>query len=206
MKFYNVSTLCEKIDLKVFDIIRKNERICPVEKAGHLESRFRKWAQNPNKILRNYVKEGMTALDLGCGSGFFSIPMAEIVGESGKLIAVDVQGGMLEKLKNKIKGKEIEKRIMLHNNEKDEIGISEKADFILAFYVLHEVPNQNKFLEEIYAILKTNGNFFLVEPKLFHVSKKAFKETERKAISIGFSPIERPRIFLSRAILFTKPI
>jgi len=184
----------------------KNERICPVEKAGHLESRFRKWGQNPNKILRNYVKEGMTALDLGCGGGFFSIPMAEIVGESGKLIAVDVQEGMLEKLKNKIKGKEIEKRIMLHKNEEDEIGISEKADFILAFYVLHEVPNQNKFLEEIYAILKPNGNFFLVEPKLFHVSKKAFKETERKAISIGFSPIERPRIFLSRAILFTKPI
>jgi len=204
MKSYTASTLSEKNRFKVFDIMGKNERICPVEKAGHLESRFRKWSQNPNKILRNYVKEGMTALDLGCGVGFFSIPMAEMVGESGKLIAVDVQEGMLEKLKNKIKGKEVEKRIMLHKNEEDEIGISEKTDFILAFNVLHEVPNQNKFLEEIYAILKTNGNFFLVEPKLFHVSKKAFKETERKAISIGFSPIEKPRIFLSRAILFTK--
>lgn len=182
-----------------------NDRVCPVEKAGHLESRLRKWTQNPEKIFGSYVREGLTALDLGCGTGFFSIPMAEMIGESGRLIAVDVQEGMLEKFRDKIRGKDIEKRITLIRNEEDRIGISEEVDFILAFYVLHEVPDQNRYLEEIYAILKPKGNFLLVEPKMFHVSKRDFKATENEAVAIGFSPIERPRIFLSRAILFSKP-
>lgn len=180
------------------------DRLFPVKEAGHLDSKFRKWAQNPEKILKNVVKEGMIALDFGCGTGFFTIRIAEMVGESGKVIAVDVQEGMLEKLRGKIKGGEIEKRIMVRKNEKDKIGISEKVDFVLAFYVLHEVTTPNQILEEIYSILKPNGHLFLVEPKLFHVSKKAFKETEKKAISIGFLAIERPRILLSRAILFTR--
>lgn len=182
----------------------KNERVFPIDEAKHLESRFRKWTQNPEKILRNYIEEGMIILDIGCGTGFFTIPMAEIVGESGKVIAVDIQQGMLEKVRMKIKGKDIENRIIFHKNEQDKIGVTEKVDFILAFYVLHEVPDENQFLEEIFSILKPNGRFYLVEPKLFHVSRKDFKKTEEKAVSIGFLSIDRPRIFLSRAILFSR--
>nr|CBH38630.1 hypothetical protein BSM_21070 [uncultured archaeon] len=44
----------------------------------------------------------MTALDLGCGPGFFSVEMAIMVGEYGLVIATDLQEGLLQKLKNKI--------------------------------------------------------------------------------------------------------
>ncbi len=182
----------------------KNKRICPVRHSGCLDNKIRKLFQNPQKILGNYVKDGMTVLDLGCGPGFFSVEMAKMVGGSGRVIAADLQEGMLQKLKVKIQGTEIEKRIKLHKCEEDKIGVSEKVDFILAFYIVHEVPNQNAFLEEIKSILKPNGKVLIVEPKLFHVSKEMFEKTIMKAKETGFEPIEKPRVFLSRAVIFRK--
>lgn len=74
-------------------------RVCPVGLAGTLDNSIRKWLQNPQKILSPYIKEGMTVLDLGCGPGFFSVPMAKMVGKSGRVIACDLQEGMLRKVK-----------------------------------------------------------------------------------------------------------
>ena len=180
----------------------KNEHVCPVEKAGGLDSGIRKLLQRPKKILGNYVESGMTVLDLGCGPGFFSVEMAEMVGASGKVIAVDMQEGMLRKLENKIQGTEIEKRIELHKCGKDKIGITEKVDLVLAFYMFHEVSDQKKFQEEIKSILKPDGEVFIVEPKFFHVSRQAFEETVEMAEEMGFEPVERPKVFLSRAVVF----
>ena len=41
----------------------RHHRVCPVALAGHLDSRFRRWVQNPYKILGPYLKEGMVVLD-----------------------------------------------------------------------------------------------------------------------------------------------
>jgi len=54
-------------------VSKNNEHICPVERAGGLDNRIRRWLQNPQKILRLYIAEGMTVLDVGCGPGFFSL-------------------------------------------------------------------------------------------------------------------------------------
>lgn len=181
---------------------RKN-RICPVEKARILDNRIRRWLQNPRKILGPYIEEGMTVLDIGCGPGFFSIDMAQMVGKSGRVIASDLQEGMLQKLRDKIRGTELEERITLHKCEENKIGVSDSIDFVLAFYLLHEVPNQEQFFNEIASILKPNGQVFIAEP-LFHVSKTAFEETIKKARSAGFTPVERPKVFLSKAVIMKK--
>ncbi len=86
----------------------------------------------------------------------------------------------------------------------NKIGGSENVDFVLAFYMIHEVPDQKKFFEEIKSILKPNGMALIVEPKLFHVSKGAFKETIMKAKEIDLEPVEKPRMFLSRAVILEK--
>jgi len=49
----------------------RNRRICPMELAGGLDNSVRRLLKNPQKILKPYIKEGMTVLDLGCGPGFF---------------------------------------------------------------------------------------------------------------------------------------
>ncbi len=145
----------------------KDGHVCPVEKAGGLDSGIRKLLQRPKKILGNYVGDGMVVLDLGCGPGFFSVEMAKMVGASGKVIAVDLQEGMLRKLENKIQGTEIEKRIKLHRCDTDKIGITEKVDLVLAFYMFHEVPDQKKFLEEIKIYVETKWGIFHCRAKIF---------------------------------------
>ena len=180
-----------------------NKRICPVESAGGLDNGIRRWLQNPQKILRPYITEGMTVLDVGCGPGFFSLDMAQMVGKSGRVIASDVQDGMLERVKEKIKGTGIEERIVLHKCGENKIGVSELVDFVLLFYMVHEVPNQEDLLSEIRTILKPNGQVLIVEPP-FHVSTSAFEETLRKAGSAGFVIIERPKVLFSKAVILKK--
>lgn len=176
------------------------KRICPVEKACGLDNKIRRFFQNPQKILGRYIKDGMTILDLGCGPGFFSVEIAKMIGKSGKVIAADLQEGMLQILRNKIKGTDIEKRIKLHKCEENRIGIVDKVDFVLAFYMVHEVPSQGNLLREIQSILNSNGKVFIIEPK-FHVSKKAFEEMINNIKDIGFEIIEKPKLLLSRAII-----
>jgi len=179
------------------------QRVCPVENAGHLESRMRRWLQNPQKLIGPYLKEGMTVLDVGCGPGFFSIEMARMVGASGRVIAADLQDGMLQKLRDKIQGTELEARVVLHQCGKQSIGWTEPVDFVLAFYMLHELPDQDAFFREIEALLTPDGHVFIIEPP-FHVSKAAFAETLKKSQNAGLTPVAAPRVFLSKSTLLKK--
>jgi len=145
----------------------------------------------------------MTVLDLGCGPGFFSVDMAHMVGKSGRVIAVDLQEGMLKKLRDKIKGTELENRITLHKCEENNIGISENIDFVLAFYIIHEVINKEEIFTEIETILNPNGQLLIVEPP-FHVSKTAFEETIRKAKAAGFTEVERPKVLFNKTVVLKK--
>ncbi len=177
-----------------------NNHVCPVAIAGSLDTKVRRLFQNPQAILQSYVKEGMTALDMGCGPGFFTIDMARMVGESGRVIAADLQDGMLQKLKKKIHGSELENRIALHRCDEDKIGIEEEVDFILAFYMVHEVPQQDKFFKEIASILKTSGVMLMVEPPL-HVSWAAFSQSIKSAKNAGLLTREGPKMLFSKTAI-----
>jgi ubiquinone/menaquinone biosynthesis C-methylase UbiE len=181
----------------------RNNRVCPVERASSLDNRLRRWFQNPQKILRPYIEEGMTVLDVGCGPGFFSIDMAHMVGKSGRVIASDLQEGMLQKVRDKIKGTEFEERIKLHKCEENKIGVSDNVDFVLLFYMVHEVPNKERFFDEIGAILRPNGQVLIVEPP-FHVSKSAFEETIKKTRDVGFADTEGPKMLLHKTVILKK--
>jgi len=181
---------------------RKN-RVCPVEKAGTLDIKIRRWLQNPKKILKPYINEGMTVLDFGCGPGFFSIDMAQMVGNSGRVIAADLQEEMLHKLRKKIEGTELENFITLHKCEEGKIGLSENVDFVLAFYIVHEVVNKEALFAEINTIVNPNGQLLIVEPP-FHVSKRAFEETIGKAKAAGFAEVKRPQVTFNKAVVLKK--
>jgi ubiquinone/menaquinone biosynthesis C-methylase UbiE len=178
----------------------KNKRICPVEYAGGLDNSFRRLFQNPRKILKPFIHDGMTVLDLGCGPGFFSVEIAKMLKDSGKVIAADLQEGMLDRVRQKIRMTAWEQRVYLHKCQEDTIGVTEKVDFVLVFYMIHEVPNQDNLLKELKSILKPAGKIFIIEPKL-HVSKKAFEEMIIIIKGIGFEIVDRPEVFFSRTAL-----
>lgn len=180
-----------------------NNRVCRSEDSGILDSKFRKIFQNPEKILNPYISNGMKVLDIGCGPGFFTLEMANLVGDSGDVIAADLQEAMLSKLKDKIKNINFEKKISFLKVEKGKLGLSDDFDFILVFYMLHEVPDQIKFLKELFNHLKPNGKILISEPK-FHVNKQDFQKSVNIINDIGFKIIEKPSIFLSRSIVIQK--
>ena len=181
----------------------ERNRVCPVELANSLDSKIRRFLQNPQKILSPYVRDGMKVLDIGCGPGFFSIELAKMVGKSGKVFSVDLQEGMLQKIRNKIAGTSLEEIIELVKCERDNINVREKVDFILAFYMVHEVPNKDRLFGELKNILNEKGEFLIVEPKLFHVSKKEFGLTIDKAERIGFKSSLGPKLPFSFSALLT---
>ena len=76
-------------------------RICSWKHAFALDNPIRRLIHNPQKILGGYIEPGQTVLDVGCGPGAFSIAMAKMVGELGKVIAVDVQEEMLQIVREK---------------------------------------------------------------------------------------------------------
>jgi len=181
----------------------KNKRVCPVERAGSLDNRMRKWLQDPQKILGPYITEGMTVLDLGCGPGFFSVEMAQMVGTSGRVIASDLQEGMLDKVRAKIQGTELEPLITLHKCEVDQLGIIERVDFILLFYMVHEVENKKSFFNELRNILNQDGQILIVEPPI-HVSKTAFNKSVTIARDTGFIDSKGPRVLFSKTVILKK--
>jgi ubiquinone/menaquinone biosynthesis C-methylase UbiE len=133
--------------------------------------------------------------------GHFTLGMARLVGDSGQVIAVDLQVEMLERVGKRARQAGLESRIRLQRCQPDRIGITEPADFALAFWMVHEVPNTRSFLQEVRGLLKPTAHFLLVEPKL-HVSAEAFLKTVEIARSVGLQPVSEPKIAISRAQLF----
>lgn len=174
--------------------------VCPVALAGHLDSRIRRWLQNPKRVLEPYVREGVTALDFGCGPGFFTLELARLVGPSGRVIAVDLQPGMLERVRQKVHGTELGSRITLHQCSPDRLGLSGPIDFVFAFYVIHELPDPAAFLAEVRPLFSPGGQLLIVEPP-FHVSAAAFRATLHVANQAGFNLVSRPRIPFNKAAL-----
>lgn len=183
--------------------LKGRNRVCSVERAGALDISLRKLIHNPQKMLKPFIKEGMTVMDLGCGPGFFTIEMAKMVGKNGKVTAVDLQEGMLEIVRKKVTDTDLQNIVEFHNCPDNKIGLSKTFDFILVFYMLHEVPDQTAFLQEVLTLLKPEGRVLIAEPK-FHVTKNGFYNAKETMKKTGFKVVEEPEIFFSRSVLLEK--
>ena len=153
--------------------------------------------------MKPYIERGWTVLDVGPGMGYFTIPLARLVGDTGRVIAADLQQKMLDAIYHRALRAGVQDRIKLHRSTSDTIGLNESIDFCLAFWMVHEVPNRSRFFSEISSMLKRDGLLLLVEPKL-HVSRENFNKTLGIASSVGLSTKDQPKIFLSYSALLKK--
>lgn len=179
----------------------KYKRLMPVSHSWQLDNRFRSLVLNPRKVLRGRIKEGMVVLEFGCGPGFFTTEIARMVGKPGKVIAADLQEGMLQKVRNKIERAGLENRMMLHKCGENRIGCTGKVDLILAFDMMHELTDKKQILSEMKSLLKPDGRLYIIE-QLWHPPKKDFEETVNTALHVGFRTVEKPKVFMRRAMVF----
>jgi ubiquinone/menaquinone biosynthesis C-methylase UbiE len=130
--------------------------------------------------------------------GFFSIGLAKLVGDKGCVIAADVQPEMLNTLEKRAEKAGRSDRIRIHKSELNKLGVETTVDFILAFWMVHEVPDTNIFFRQIRSCLKQYGRILIAEPT-FHVSLKRFQEILVSAQESGLNLCETPCLRFSRS-------
>jgi ubiquinone/menaquinone biosynthesis C-methylase UbiE len=172
------------------------QHLCPWWLGCIHTSAVRRLFEKPEQIVGPSLQQGMTALDVGCGMGFFTLPMARIVGPSGKVIAADVQARMLSGLRRRARRAGLDDRIVLQLCEAESLGLDGyegKIDFALAFAVVHEVPNAEQLFAELRKVVARHGRLLVAEPPS-RVSADDFGVTLATAARNGFAVLAHPKV------------
>jgi ubiquinone/menaquinone biosynthesis C-methylase UbiE len=177
--------------------------VCPPWFTRVIDNPLRRWFHKPEEILGRLVAPGTTVVELGCGSGPFTIALAKMVGPSGCVIAADVQPAMLAKVQRRVEQAGLQHVVQLHLCEAGHVGLSRCVDFVLAFWMVHEVPSALALFTEMRETLNPAGRLLLVEPRL-HVGRRDFEREVSAALEAKLKLLGRPSVRLSHAALFAK--
>lgn len=172
---------------------------CPPWFCFTFDNRFRRPIHDAARLFAPFVREGSTALDLGAGKGFFTIPLARLVGETGRVVAADVEPKMLQAIEKRAGKAGVGGRVTTLLVRPDALAYP-AADFVLLFWSLHEMVGEEAVLKEIRARLNPGGRVFVAEPKL-HIGEADFEAGVKRCEAAGFAIEARPRVALSRAVV-----
>jgi SAM-dependent methyltransferase len=180
--------------------------VCPWWLGYFLINPLRRFRQDPQEILSPYVGEGMTVFEPGPGMGFFTLELAHLVGESGRVVAADIQPKMLDKLKRRAARRGLAGRIETRLAQKNSLPVSDlrgRVDFVLAFALVHEMPEAAPFFRQAAETLKPGAPLLLAEPK-GHVKPAQFDAELKAAAGAGFVEAGRPAIRSSYTALLRR--
>jgi len=163
---------------------------------------LRRIQQKPARFLDSLVKPGMTAADIGCGLGFYTVELAKMVGENGLVLAVDMQPEMLKYTERKAKRAGLLKRIRLIQCDESDLHLDESLDFAMSMWVVHEVRSRPAFFGQIREALGPKGIYLLAEP-ILHVSRASYESICSDAEGAGLAKISQPKVGLSYATIFS---
>ena len=180
-------------------------KVCPWWLTYTFDNPLRKLIQDPYEILSPHVRAGMRAADVGCGMGYFTIPMAQLVGDSGYVQAIDLQSQQLKRVEKRARKSGVTARVDRTPATGNSLNLKGSMDFVLAFAVVHEVPSTERFFKEISDSLKPGGRLLVAEPS-HHVNQKLFQKEIEMAGKCGLRPVTTfQAIRLSRVALLEKP-
>jgi len=180
-------------------LLLRGEHVCPWWLAYTFDNPVRRLLHRPETLFRGLVAPGQTAVDVGCGMGHFTLGLARMVGAEGRVVAVDLQDEMLRRAERA----GLLDRIRLHRCTARSLGIAERADFVVASWMVHEVPDRAAFLVEVAAFMKPGARLFVAEPR-GHVSEAEVESTVALAAEAGLRVERRPPMAVSRAVVFVK--
>jgi len=180
--------------------------VCPPWLGYFLLNPLRRLLENPDKILGPFVQEGMVVLEPGCGMGYFTLPLARMVGPEGRVVVAEIQPKMLSVLERRARKASLDDRIETRIIGTDGLGVEDltgEVDLTVALHMVHEVPDHVSFFTDVWKALKPGGKLLIIEPK-GHVSSNEFAQTISDAEKIGFKTETLPSNIGERATLLLK--
>lgn len=122
---------------------------------------------NPEKVIGQLdIKPGMVVADLGCGHGYFTLPIAKIVGRNGRVYAVDVLTEALESVHSRAQLENAINIETVRGNLEAPLGsrlADGSADLTLLHNVLFESQKKSAIIREAKRVLKLGGTFVLID-------------------------------------------
>jgi len=129
-----------------------------------METDIEKWfKEEGERVLKEVgIKKDHTILDFGCGAGTYSLPAAKIVGEKGRIFALDKSRVKLNELTRKAKSAGLENIRIMETSGELKIPLKERSvDVVLLYDILHSyyfsLSERRKLLKEVYRVLKPDG-------------------------------------------------
>jgi ubiquinone/menaquinone biosynthesis C-methylase UbiE len=151
------------------------------------ETERRKW-QNPDPILKGIgLTWGMVFVDVGCGEGYFSIPAAEVVGDTGKVYAIEIDPRSIEELSERASKKGLKNIILKAASAEETVLFDGRADIVFFGIDLHDFTDPAKVLANALRMLKSGGRVVDLdwERKSMPIGPPLWKRfTEEKAIEL----------------------
>jgi len=168
-----------------------------------IANRLRRLFQKPEVILAPYVRPGMVCVEVGCGMGFFTLPLAQMVGPQGRVYALDVEPKVLDELERRAQRAAVAAQMRPRLCPTEELRIEEPADFALSVWSMHELDDTTLGVARIAECLKPGALFLMAEPK-WHVRWAQYEQTVRTIVAAGFTQCGTPVVGLSHAAVFHK--
>jgi ubiquinone/menaquinone biosynthesis C-methylase UbiE len=130
--------------------------------------RFRDYLSPPTKIIERIgIQAGANILDFGAGSGSYSIPVAKIVGSTGRVYAADIHPLAIKEIRKKAEIKGIKNLYTIFTDCETKLPGS-SIDIVLLFYVLHDFKDPDSIIRELERILKSNGILVIMDHKFYN--------------------------------------
>ena len=131
------------------------------------------------------LKQGMIVLDAGCGPGRLTIPVSKEIGPNGTVVALDIQSGMLDRVKEKALKANLNNIQLLQEKIEDGKLDQDKYDRALLVTVLGEIPNREIAMKEIFRVIKPGG-ILVVTEVIFDPHFQSKKTVLQLAKAAGF--------------------
>ncbi len=152
--------------LQIGKLIKKRQ-IAPVMSVAHadwLTRPERDAEEQPDRVVSELkIPEGATVVDLGAGVGYFTWRLAKQVGPNGKVIAVDIQEGMLDLLRQNLADRDITNTdTVLGSPDNPHLPVG-AVDLVLLVDVYHELAEPEKTMEHVRRSLKPDGRVAIIE-------------------------------------------
>lgn len=129
-----------------------------------LERSERDEFQKPAEVLKSLdLKPGLRVADVGCGTGYFTIPVAKAVGEDGSVLAIDISPQMLAYLEKRVKAEQLT-NVVLKKVEADDPELPAGGiDLILMVDTIHYIKEKAAYAETLKKGLAPGGRLIIID-------------------------------------------